>query len=110
MSEQPGVELHDWESRWESVREVRADDPNNALPQFVDIVEEFLAARGYALDEPVAGAGVEPEIAATYRAARETAERAALGEASRSEVEDALGDLDDVFDTLVSGRPAGGTD
>ncbi len=37
-----------------------------------------------------------------YRSARETAERAELGEASRGDVESAIEDLRDVFAALVA--------
>jgi hypothetical protein len=50
-----------------------------------------------------AGAGDEPEVVAGYRAARETAERAELGEASRAEVEQAVHDLRTVLDDLLGG-------
>jgi hypothetical protein len=40
----------------------------------------------------------------TYRSARETAERAELGEASRGDVEAALDDLRAVYDMLLVER------
>ena len=41
------------------------------------------------------------EILTTYLSALETAERAEVGSASRAEVEDAINDLEDVFDTVL---------
>jgi hypothetical protein len=38
MSE-PGLDLHAWESRWESVADVRDDDPDAALSVLTDLVE-----------------------------------------------------------------------
>ena len=50
--------------------------------------------------DAVAREGEEREIVTTYLAARETAERAELGAASRSEVEQAIEDLRSVFNTF----------
>jgi ribosome-associated translation inhibitor RaiA len=104
MSE-PGLDLHEWESMWASVAEDKDADPDAALSQFADIVERMLRSRGYNVGDPVEASGDEPEIVKTYISARNTAERAELGEASRAEVETAIEDLQDVFDTLVAGRP-----
>jgi hypothetical protein len=102
---EPGLDLHEWESMWASVEEEQDDDPDAALSQFADIVRAMLNARGFALDDPVAAAGDEPEIVVTYRSARDAAERAELGEASRADVETAIDDLRLIFDTLVAERP-----
>jgi hypothetical protein len=102
---EPGADLYEWESAWASVAENRDDDPDAAVSQFADIVARMLRARGYNLDDPVESSGDEAEIVTTYRSARETAERAELGQASRAEVEDAIADLEDIFDTVVEERP-----
>ena len=104
MSE-PGVDLHEWESAWASVEEDLEADPAAALSQLADLVERMLRARGYDLDDPVALGGDEPEIVVTYRAARETTERAELGGASRADVGTAIDDLRILFDTLTIERP-----
>lgn len=104
MSE-PGLDLHEWESAWASVAEDLEADPAAALSQFADLVERMLLARGYHLDDPVARGGDDPEIVVTYRAARETTERAEIGQASREEVGTAIDDLRVLFDTLTTQRP-----
>jgi hypothetical protein len=96
MSE-PGLDLHEWESRWASIAEVREDDPDAAVSLLADIVEGMLLEAGYDVREP--------EVGRTYQAAREVAERAELGGASRADVEDAIANLDEVFATLVAERP-----
>jgi predicted GTPase len=102
---EPGLDLHEWESMWASVAEDRDDDPDAALSQFSDLVGRMLRSRGYNVDDPVAASGDEHEIVTTYLAARATADRAELGSASRSEVDDAINDLEDLFDTVVAERP-----
>jgi hypothetical protein len=95
-----GFDEHDWESTWASVEDVAEDDPDAALSQYVDLMEQMLKARGYALDDPVARPGEEPEVVRTYLAARETAERAEVGDASRGDVELAIDDLRALFVTI----------
>jgi hypothetical protein len=104
MSE-PGFDLHEWESEWASIEDGTADDPHAALSQYAEIVERMLLARGYRVNDPVEAGGDEREIVETYRSAREVAERAELGEASRGEVEAAIADLREVFETLTATRP-----
>lgn len=99
---QPGFDLHAWESTWASVEEDAASDPDAALSQYADLVLRMLAASGYALDDPVARQGEEVEVVRTYLAARETAERAELGDASRTEVEQAIEDLRSLFLSFAS--------
>jgi len=96
-----GFDEHDWESTWASIEEAAEDDPDAALSQYADLIEQVLLARGYALDDPIASAGEAPEVVRTYAAARETAERAELGEASRGDVELAIDDLRALFGTIT---------
>ena len=100
--EEPGFDLHEWQSVKASIEEDIADDPDAGLSQLADLVHRMLGERGYAVDDPVASQGEEPEIVVSYRAARETTERAELGAASRSEVEAAIEELREVFTALVA--------
>lgn len=104
MSE-PGLDLHEWQSQWESVAADMDGDPDAALSQLADIVERMLVSRGYEVNDPVERAGDEPELVVTYLAARETTERAELGNASRAEVETAIEDLRTLFETITVERP-----
>ena len=98
--DQDGSDLHAWESQWASIAEDADDDPDAALSQYAGLVESMLEAHGYAVRDPVAREGEEREVVTTYLAARETAERAEVGAASRSEVEQAIDDLRAVFKTF----------
>ena len=104
MSE-PGLDLHEWESEWASVAEEQDADPAAALSQYADIVERMLLESGYRVDDPVVAAGDEPEIVGTYTAAREVAERAEVGEASRADIDEAIEGLRAIFETLGAVRP-----
>ncbi len=104
---QPGFDLHGWESAWASIDQDAEGDPDAALSMYAELVERMLAATGYAIADPVVRQGDEPEVVVTYLSARETAERAELGEASRTEVELAIEDLRTVFDSVAGEvRPA----
>ena len=103
---EPGLDRHEWETAWSSLEDDLRDDPDAAVSQLADLVEDMLLARGYGVDDPVERKGDEPELVVTYRSARETAERAELGQASRGDVEAALDDLRSVYETLLASRPA----
>lgn len=99
-SSQPGFDEYGWDSAWASIEEDSADDPDAALSMYADLVERMLASSGYALTDPVARQGESPEIVQAYFSARDTAERAEVGVASRGDVEVALEDLRSIFDAI----------
>ena len=68
---EPGLDRHEWESRWAVLEEELADDPAGALPELDRLVAEMLEERGYALDDPVAREGDDREIVAEFSAAHE---------------------------------------
>lgn len=69
---EPGLDRHEWESRWQSLEEELEDSPRDVLPELDELVEQMLEERGYAIDDPVAGEGDDREVAAEFLAARET--------------------------------------
>jgi hypothetical protein len=89
---------------WTSIEDDLRENPDAALSQLADLVEDMLETRGFAVDEPVERLGDEAEIVLTYRSARQTAERAEVGEASREDVEVATDDLRSIYETLVTAR------
>ena len=99
---EPGSNLHQWESQWASIDEDAEGDPDAALSQYADLVERMLEANGYAVRDPVARTGEEREVVDTYLSARDTAERAELGDASRGDVEQAIEDLRAIYDSFTS--------
>ena len=100
--EPANYDLHGWESAWASIEEDADGDPDAAISAYAEIVERALRAAGYAVHDPVARQGEEPEVVLTYLSAREVAERAELGDASRSEVEVATEDLRSILDSVVN--------
>jgi hypothetical protein len=66
---EPGLDLHEWETRWAELEEALAEDPAGALPEACDLIEETLG-----LDY------VNDELEVSYRAAREVADAIERGE------------------------------
>ena len=65
----PGLDLHEWETRWAELEETLADDPAGALAEACDLVEETLSLES-----------VDEELASAYRAARDTGDAVERGE------------------------------
>ena len=68
---EPGLDRHEWESRWQSLEEDLEDSPRDVLPELDVLVEQILAGRGYAIDDPVVREGDDRDIVAEFLAARE---------------------------------------
>jgi hypothetical protein len=69
---EPGLDRHEWESRWASLEEELEDSPRDVLPELDELVDQMLNERGYAIDDPVTREGDDREIVAEFLAARET--------------------------------------
>jgi len=68
---EPGLDRHEWESRWQALEEPMADAPAETLPELDALVQQMLEERGYAIDDPVAQEGDDREIVAEFLSARE---------------------------------------
>lgn len=104
MASEPGLDLHEWETRWQELQDAAADAPCDALWEIVRFVQQMLVERGFQLDEPVTAEGEEPEILRTFLTARETARLAEAGEADPGDVAAALENLGEIYDYVVSDR------
>ena len=77
MSElEPGLDLHEWETRWAELEETLAEDPAEGLPAACDEIEELLRIRSG--DEGLRQQ--HTELQAAYEAARDVANRIEAGE------------------------------
>lgn len=72
---EPGLDLHEWETRWAELEDVLADDPADALVEACDEIESLL---GLGDGGDVGQQHVELEQA--YLSAREVADRVERGE------------------------------
>jgi hypothetical protein len=101
---EPGLDLHEWETRWQELQEAAGEEPNEALPEIVRFVEGMLGERGFDLDEPVTPEGENPDVVRNFLAARDLAAAADSGAAEPEDVETALENLREIYEYLVSDR------
>jgi hypothetical protein len=101
---EPGLDLHEWETRWQELQDLAADEPQQTLPEIVRFVRQMLSERGYDVDDPVVAEGEDPDIVRDFAGARELVSLAETGEASPEDVELALENLTDIYDYLVAER------
>jgi hypothetical protein len=83
----PGVDRHEWETEWEALEPLVVETPAEALPELDRLVSRMLTKRGYPVDEEaseietvVDEEGIEPEVLAGFRVAREITQRVDRGE------------------------------
>ena len=68
---EPGLDRHEWESRWASLEEELEDSPRDVLPQLDELVGQMLQERGFEIDDPVVREGEGREVVDDFLAARE---------------------------------------
>jgi hypothetical protein len=105
-SEEAGLDLHDWETRYQQLEPELETDAAQALPDLADLVEGLLEERGLAADE-LPGVDDEHGLLPQYRFAREIADRVERGDAADpGDVGAAVGALREVYTFLVGERRA----
>jgi hypothetical protein len=104
---EPGLDRHEWESRWESLAEELADSPRDVLPELDELVAQMLEERGYALDDPVAREGDDREVVAELQAARDTTQllRDDPDAVSPGDVAEAVNGYRAIYEYLLEERP-----
>jgi len=101
---EPGLDIHEWETRWADLQDQAADVPDEALPEFVRLVEEMLTARGYDLENPVVKEGEDFDLVRNFEAAREIARAAETTPLEPDDLDAALEDLQEIHDFLTEVR------
>jgi hypothetical protein len=96
MSElEPGLDLHEWETRWAELEEQLESDPRRALAAACDAIEETVG-RDF----------VDDELDAALASARETAERVERGDdVDPGDIGAAVENLHLIRDRIRAGRP-----
>jgi hypothetical protein len=104
---EPGLELHEWETRWQELQEQLATDADGTLPDVADFVEQLLDEAGVELDEPVAVEGDSRALVESLRAAQEVAERVERGEdVDPGDIGQAIEDLRSIYASVTAERPS----
>lgn len=105
MSTEPGLDRHEWESEMQALEPELEDSPAEALSELDNLVGRMLIERGYAVDDPVADEGDEPEVLAEFRSARETTRMLDRGDdVGPGDVAAAVNGYRAVYDFLLSER------
>jgi hypothetical protein len=105
--QEPGLDRHEWETQWEDLQERLRDEPREALPELDRLVERMLLERGYPVDDPVADEGIDPDLLATFRSAREiTRLFESDADVSPGEAATAVEDYRSVYQYLLEERSA----
>ena len=102
-----GLDLHEWETRWEQLLEVAEESPADAIGEMDRLLAEMLEERGITIRDPVAGDGIEPEIAKQYLAAHDYRMRYEAGiDDDPGDLADAINGFQLLFEYLTSNRAA----
>ncbi len=92
---EPGLDLHEWETRWAELEEDLADDPASALAEASDAIEDLLT-----VDDG------QNELVAAYAAARDVADRLEQGESvDPGDLATAVENLHAIRAALTAGDP-----
>ena len=102
---EPGLDLHEWQTRWSELDEAAHDSPAEAVEEMDRLLEEMLLERGHSL-EPVLVELEEQEAVAQFRAARELARVSGGGDPGPGDVAAAIDAYRTLFEHLVSEYPA----
>lgn len=104
---EPGLDRHDWETEFQALEEELHAAPVETLPELAGLVERMLKERGFAVDDAVAADGVDPEVLAEYRSARETATRLDRDDdVDPGDIAAAINGLIAVYEHLLNDRSA----
>ena len=105
---EPGLDRHEWESRWASLAEELEDSPRDVLPELDLLVGQMLEERDFALGDPVARDGEGREVVAEFLSAREITRLLADGSdaVSPGDVAAAVNGYRSVFEFLIEEHTA----
>ena len=102
-----GLDLHEWQTRWEQLLEVAEESPADAIGEMDRLLAEMLEERSIAINDPVADDGVDPEIAKQYLAAHDYRMRYESGDDDDpGDLAAAINGFQLLFDYLTSERAA----
>lgn len=100
----PGLDRHVWESEWQ-LEPLVVDSPVESLSELDDLVTRMLVEGGYPVDtaDTVDDEGIDPEVLASFRAAREITRLVDRGEDfDPGDVGQAVGLYRQIYEHLLS--------
>jgi hypothetical protein len=91
--QEPGLDLHEWTTRWEQVWEAAEESPADAVGEMDRLVEEMLGERG-ALE-------MDDELRKQYDASHELATKYEAGDASAGDLAEAINGFRLIYESVV---------
>jgi hypothetical protein len=106
---EPGVDEHEWRSRYEALEDDIRDAPVEALPELYGLVAEMMEARGIPLEEPDGEETTEPETTRQFAEARRVTRFLETGDPyDPGDVASAVDAYRSLYDYLLELGPAPG--
>ncbi|HEY0416780.1 MAG TPA: hypothetical protein VGC78_10360 [Gaiellaceae bacterium] len=107
---EPGLDEHEWVSRYEALEEDVRDSPAEALAELDELVAEMMEARGYPLVERDGEDTTEPETTRQFAEARRVTRVVDGGESyDPGDVANAVDAYRSLYDYLLNLGPTSGT-
>ncbi len=92
--QEPGLDLHEWRTRWEQLLEVAEESPADAVTEMGRLLEEMLQESG--------ALGADDEAAKLYTAAHDAARGYEAGDASAGDLAHAINCYRELYELLTS--------
>jgi hypothetical protein len=91
--QEPGLDLHEWRTRWEQLLEVAEESPSDAVTEMGRLLEEMLQESGAEADD---------EAARLFTAAGDAARGYEAGEASAGDLAHAINCYRELYELLTA--------
>ena len=106
---EPGLDEHEWISRWEALEEDLRDSPAEALVEADDLVASMMEARRFPLEEREGEDATEPETVRQFVEARRVMRVVESGDAfDPGDVASAVDGYRSLYDYLLNIGPSSG--
>jgi hypothetical protein len=93
---EPGLDLHDWQTRWEQLLEAAEESPADAVGEMDRLLEEMLGEHGLLQ--------TDDEARKQFEAAHDLTERYERGEAGAGDLAEAINGYRLLFEQLTADR------
>ena len=104
---EPGIDEHEWTSRWEALEDDVRDAPVEALSELDDLVATMMEARGLPLEEREGEQATEPETVRQFVEARRVTRQVDAGDSfDPGDVASAIDGYRSLYDYLLNLGPA----
>lgn len=107
---EPGIDEHEWTSRWEALEDDVRESPVEALSELDDLIATMMEARGFPLEEREGEDATEPETIRQFVEARRVTRLVDQGDSfDPGDVANAIDGYRSLYDYLLNFGPSSGT-